>query len=241
LTTSNWFWFISAAVFVAGSESASAQGCATPPKGLSAWYTFDEPVFAKAKKTPGKAGNALRFDGATDFVELPANPGLQVGEGDFTVEAWIRTSDGKTIRNIFDHRSFRVQGYLLFLRRGNPGFQVGSGGIQFADTIAANVNVADGKWHHVAAVVKRLPLQASAIYVDGVPTGATGKPVGVANLDHDEPVWLGRHRRHELINRDNMYYNGDLDELTVYRRALAPAEIKAIFAAGSQGKCKKRP
>jgi len=115
---------------------------------------------------------------------------------------------------------------------------IGSGGIQIADTVAANINIAESKWHHVAAVVKRLPSQASAIYVGGALTAAKGKKVGVANLDHDEPAWIGRHRRNELINRDNIYYRGDLDELSIYRRALTPAEVKSVFAAGSKGKCK---
>ena len=238
LTTSSWFWFTSGLAWIAASLSASAQGCATPPKGLSAWYTFEEQIFAKANKIPGRAGTALRFDGTSDFVEMPRDPALNVGEGDFTVEAWIRTSDSKAIRNIFDHRNFNVVGYLLFICTGSPGFQVGSGGIQIADTVAANINIADSKWHHVAAVVKRLPSQASAIYVDGVLTAANGRNVGVANLDHEEPAWIGRHRRNELINRDNMYYRGDLDELSIYRRALTPAEVKSVFAAGSKGKCK---
>jgi hypothetical protein len=33
-------------------------------------------------------------------------------------------------------------------------------------------------------------------------------------------------------------FKGDLDELTLYSRALSAAEIKAIYAAGSAGKCK---
>jgi len=32
--------------------------------------------------------------------------------------------------------------------------------------------------------------------------------------------------------------NAIIDEVTVYDRALSPAEIQSIFAAGSAGKCK---
>ena len=35
-----------------------------------------------------------------------------------------------------------------------------------------------------------------------------------------------------------LYFSGAMDEVTIYSRALTPAEIQAIFAAGSAGKCK---
>jgi hypothetical protein len=242
LTTSSWFWFtkaLLAGLLSASAPSAWAQTCVAAPRGLSAWYSFDEAIFAKANRIPGKVGSALRFNGSSDFFELPSDPGLKVGDRDFSVEAWIRTSNPKTIRNILDHRNFSVLGYLLFMRTGSPGFQVGSGGTQVAVTVATDLPVADGKWHHVVATVKRLPPQAALIYVDGVATKIKGKAVGLANLDHDEPAWLARHRKNELINRDNMFYEGDLDELSVYRRSLDPAEIKGLFLAGTKGKCKQ--
>jgi Concanavalin A-like lectin/glucanases superfamily len=233
------FWSISF-VFATTAAAASQPGCIEAPAGITASFHFDEPLFSKAPKTPGMVGPALRFNGSSSFFELPADtPGLKVGDKDFTIEAWVRTSDAKFSRNVFDHRSNDPVGYLLYVRAGNPAFQVADGS-SVSDVIAANISIADGKWHHVAAVVKRLPPQPASIYVDGVLRAQSGKSVSFGNLDHDEPAWLGRHRRNGYVKRDNMYYNGDLDELAVYRRALDGAEIRRIFLAGAKGKCQSR-
>ena len=37
------------------------------------------------------------------------------------------------------------------------------------------------------------------------------------------------------------YFNGQIDEVEIYDRALSPRQIRAIFEAGSAGKCKKLP
>jgi hypothetical protein len=39
-------------------------------------------------------------------------------------------------------------------------------------------------------------------------------------------------------NGDIRRMHGEIDEVTVYNRALLPSEIAAIFLAGQAGKCK---
>jgi hypothetical protein len=39
-------------------------------------------------------------------------------------------------------------------------------------------------------------------------------------------------------NGGTSFFNGLLDELEIFNRVLTAAEVKAIFAAGSAGKCK---
>ena len=45
-----------------------------------------------------------------------------------------------------------------------------------------------------------------------------------------------RHRRHR--SSEPRTWNGVIDEVCIYNRALSPAEIASIYAAGSAGKCK---
>jgi hypothetical protein len=37
---------------------------------------------------------------------------------------------------------------------------------------------------------------------------------------------------------NDLYFAGEIDELTFYHRALTAAEIQAIFRAGAAGKCR---
>lgn len=231
LTTSNLLWFISTA-------GLCAQTCAPPPKDLSAWVTFDEPLFEKASRVAGQVGRAIQFDGKSQYFEMPPTPGFQVGEGDFTIELWVRTKLTNTIRNIVDFRSPDPLGWLIYFRRGGAGFQV-AGGVHLADVADTSHPINDGKWHHVAAVGKRLPPQPGTIYVDGVRRIQAGKRLPLGNLNHQTPLWLGRHHRNAYVNRDDVYFEGAVDELSVYRRALSATEIAAIHKAGRAGKCRK--
>ncbi len=236
LTTSSSLWFISACCLL---SPLTSQTCTPTPKGLSAWITFDEPAFPAALRIPGHVGTALRFDGNARFAELPAStPGLKVGDGDFSLELWLRTKDAVRIRNIVDFRDRAPRGYLLYMHRGSVGVQVAAGS-HVSDTIAAAYPVADGVWHHVVAIVKRLPPQPARLYVDGVPRTQSGRSVPLANLDHDVPMWFARHHRNALVDRENIFFTGDVDEFSVYKRALAPADVMALFRAGRAGKCRK--
>lgn len=72
--------------------------------GLVAAYSFDEQTgisvadesgngnvgsITGATRTPGRYGNALRFDGVDDLVRVPASASLDVG-AELTLSAWIR-------------------------------------------------------------------------------------------------------------------------------------------------------
>lgn len=221
------------------SPALLAQPCVPPPKNLSAWFTFDEPLFRSAQRIPGVAGSALRFDGKGSFFAIPAaTPGLNPGEENFTVELWVRTTAKSNIRNIVDKRSSAPTGWLLYIRNGAPGFQVARE-FEISDAIAAAYPINDGKWHHIAGVARRLPPQAPQVYVDGRLRTGEGRKITLGNIDNNAPVWLARHHANQIVNRDDVYFAGDIDELSFYRRALTPAEIAALYRARGAGKCRK--
>ena len=78
----------------------------------------------RAQRIPGMVGSALGLDGKTQFAEIPVSAkGLDVGEEDFSVEFWLRTTETR-IRNIVDKRDKTPRGYLVFIQRGRIGVQV---------------------------------------------------------------------------------------------------------------------
>jgi hypothetical protein len=235
LIRSSSHWFISLALIL----PAAAQKCAPVPKDLAAWFTFDEPMFERGvNRIPGHVGHALHFNGRSDYVNLPDQQRFKVGEGDFSVELWMRTQEKAGVRNVVEFRDGAPKGWLVFIRRGAVGVQIADHSF-IADTIADKYPIADGKWHHVVATIKRLPPQPARIYVDGVLRAQTGRNVPLSNLDHAMPLWLARHRKNSIVARDDIFFPGDLDELSVYRRALTAAEIAAIYRAGRAGKCRQ--
>jgi hypothetical protein len=221
------------------SPALVAQTCAPPPRNLSAWFTFDEPIFRRATRIPGIVGRALRFDGKSTFFEIPAQtPGLNGGEENFSVEVWVRTPKRGNIRNIADKRSTDPRGWLIYIRKGAAGFQVVNGA-ELTDSVADKYPIDDGKWHHIVGVARRLPQQPPQVFVDGQLRAQNGRKITLANIDNDAPLWLARHHANNYIRRDDIFFEGDIDELSFYRRALDPAEVAALFRAGRAGKCRK--
>src|SRR5206468_1241333 len=67
------------------------------------------------------------------------------------------------------------------------------------------------------------------IFIDGEPAGAAQDFQPVPNPN--APLTIGE--------AEGLFHmNGLLDEVTIYNRGLADAELKAIFTASSAGKCK---
>lgn len=217
---------------------ALGQSCVAPPKGISAWFTFSEPLFAKSGlQAPGKVGTALVLNGNAQYFELPASSkGLDMGSEDFSIEVWVRTPEAIRTRTVVDKRDRSPQGYLLYIQNGHAGMQVARGADR-SDVLATSVNVADNRWHHVVAVVKRLPTQPARLYVDGKLAPSHGRNLPIESIDTSVPVWLGRHHGNQLVPREDFYFTGAMDELTFYRRALAEGEIAGLFRAGAAGKC----
>lgn len=222
------------------ASAALAQKCVPAPAGLSAAVTFDEPQYRSyPNRIAGQVGQALRFDGRARFVEIPVSPALNAGEGDFSVEIWFRTTVKDRIRNLADNRSQAPRGWLLYIRRDQPGFQVADAAT-VADAIPlGSPSISDGRWHHIVGVANRLPPQPPVIYVDGRGPFKGQRNVPLVNLDHNTPLWFGRHHGNSFVSREDYYFTGDLDEFAFYRRALTPADVAALFRAGRAGQCKK--
>jgi hypothetical protein len=225
-----------------------AASCAAAPPGLTGWLHFDEQMFREPgehspQRIPGQVGSALRFDGRGQYFELPASTkGWDPGSGDFSLELWVRTTDATSTANIVDKRSYDPWGYLIFLWNGELHFQVPTPARheKTTDKVAGpapHYKIADGKWHHVAGVVRRLPPQNFFVYVDGIVRGQSSDGVTVHNITVPAPLWLGRHHANKLVQTNETYFAGDIDEVSFYNRALTPTEIQSIYRAGSAGKC----
>lgn len=177
----------------------------------------------------GVVGQALSFEGGR--LELPAGSGPDIAAGDLSIGAWIRTL-GK-FGTILDRRvqeGSRFRGYSLFVHHGRLGLQLADG--SFTNHLSA-LAIADGEWHHVAVTVDRDQPEGIRWYLDGEPAGPGLDPRDRSgSLANPGPLRLGG-RSFEAAGG----WQGEVDELEIAGRALDPAEIWRIWAAGAAGKC----
>ena len=108
----------------------------------------------------------------------------------------------------------------------------GAGQSAFGDLCAAST-VNDGRFHHVVAV--RETNGTGRIYLDGaLAASQAGSVVAVGPAQ----VSVGIDLRSLELDGAGYLFNGWLDELQFYTRALTPAEALGLFQADSAGVCR---
>jgi|GEM_PF-1255986 len=236
------------------TQTVKVVSCVPPPSGMVLWLPFDETSGTISANLAGinngtqfngptvnlgnYVANSLCFNGVNQYVEVPDYAGINIGTGNFSVDAWVKPATlDSTIRIIVDHRAetSTTVGYSLFLGGNNTiGFQIGDG--NFVNYPSTFVVPADGQWHQVAVTVNRSLTNGIHFFLDGV-VGALGRdPTPYSGSITPPPSYPFR-----VSSRSSSlsgFFPGCIDEVEVFTRELAVAEVQSLFNAGSAGKCK---
>lgn len=175
--------------------------------------------------TSGVVGNALSFNG-TNHVRMnngsvtgPLKPALPV-----TVAAWVKINSASDSK-IFASDQFdatKYAGYDLGLASSKICCDYGDNGAPGAASRRTKVGttiLAAGQWYHLAAVI-RGPTDMS-LYVNGVDDGGTYSGTGSAVAYTTAPSKIG-------AGGTSGFFNGSIDEVLVYNRALSSSEIGTL-------------
>lgn len=173
----------------------------------------------------GRVGGACVFDGAGQFIAVPASPSLDAKQ--VTFMAWVRAADGVVGRTVLDRQP--AQGFALGIGSdskagGTRGRALGTvaGHTCYGDSI-----IADNFWHHLAATYDGETLK---LYVDGAVQKQTATwkgEVGAAG----KGLTIGLNRSSPAPDAGDTTYQGILDEVRIFDRALAGPDITAIYSA----------
>ncbi|MEA3272906.1 MAG: LamG domain-containing protein, partial [Patescibacteria group bacterium] len=168
-----------------------------------------------ATSTPGKFGNALGFDGALDYVDLP---NFSSTAQTYTFSMWVKSpiADGTT-DYLFDTATGR---FLLAF------FGTTSGQIGFYDGAMKNFGDApnDGEWHHLVWLFDS-SASTGKLYIDGSQFGNTQSYTAM-NISGN--VKIGSHNDPPI----GSWYTGKIDEFKIYEYLLDEDEIKVEYNRG---------
>jgi hypothetical protein len=218
---------------------------------LALWLPFDEGFDVKAKDASGKGNDgtlyngsvvcsggdcpnwvdgkfdsALELDGINDYVNVGNEDSLNIIQT-ITIEAWVKPNSvpgiiiGKRTPPGVDDRTYEFavnsSGYIGFMSNGPgfPNFYLWSG----FQPISAGV------WTHVAVTFNgtHLKFYVNGINVDTIPkTGSLRPNSGDVIIGHDQ--FMG----------GNPWFDGILDEIRVYSRALTMDEIRENMLTGGR-------
>lgn len=167
----------------------------------------------------GDANTAARFDGKGGRVVVGNESLFDTIGSALTVEAWIKVNAFDRTWNTIIAKgdsSWRLQ------RNGNTdtlGFDTDGLNPPY---LVGNRSVNDGQWHHVVASYDG---RVKTLWIDGELDAWTPATGSIAQ--NDFPVVLG-----ENAQSTGRFWNGWLDEVAVYDRALTPSDLLAHRQAG---------
>ncbi|HET9665868.1 MAG TPA: LamG-like jellyroll fold domain-containing protein, partial [Desertimonas sp.] len=204
--------------------AAPAWGAPTP--GLVAAYAFDEGSgvsavdasgngrtgsVAGATWSTGRYGGALSFDGTNDYVSLPGLGTFY--NAAFTLEAWVQKATVKNDVGIVG--TWAGNGPMLWIDHLATRYQLTLGG-SLSSYLDSGVNPLTGQWQHLAASFDGT---TARFYINGVEVAsrAVSGAVGTSN------TW----RIGAYGTVPGGFFDGLIDEIRVYDRALSTTEVQA--------------
>jgi hypothetical protein len=202
---------------------AQAAFLSPSPLGLVGWWSFDEGSGNVAKDSSGygndgtiygatyvdgKYRTALSFDGASNYVEVSANPSLFPSSA-ITIELWIKIATADIDANAymgFVCRNTRTGGLQVVKNWGDGRVAFETPGVSILmSTVALTPDV----WNHVVCVL--VSGSSATIYINGQQQGSSsGWALPTTSMNY----WIGRAAQ----GTTNPYLKGAVDEVHIYNR-----------------------
>ena len=246
-----------AAIFNSGTSGKCKPAATVPLENLIAWWAGDGDARDLQNTNHGalqngtgfavgKVGQSFSFDGVDDFIQISnSNPSLEPDS--ITIEGWIKPQTSTSplggfiyaAREAFVNESFSVyvdnagKLSIVLSTTASPSasvFETAANSIQFGafQHFAAGYDAASGT---LTAFINGFPAALTNIAGPATLSGPLRK-----NVSHV----IGRRQGAGTPEGPNgtAQYQGIIDELSLYNRALTASEVQSIAGAGTAGKLK---
>jgi hypothetical protein len=207
------------------------------PAGLIAWYPMDDTATNTADvvggvngtcavgecptSIPGHHGNAFLFDAGDDCFSIPDLGQLSIPT--YTISIWTRqdASDNcSAIAKRVDISGNVLNSWQLETNtNGQLAATMNSGQTSNSKLSSATGIVTLGQWRHAALVVGN---GTRTLYYNGTSVGSSAWTTTSYDVN---TIWVGCDDNGANMS---LHWNGGLDDLQIYNRALTQAEIQTI-------------
>ena len=224
------------------TSASQSQGTGRLDSGLAGYWKLDETTGSSASDAStngntgtlnnmengdwvaGQIGNGLTFDGVDEYGSVPDNNALDIGASqDFTISFWIKTtaSPGSTKPLAKKEVNDNSVGWGFYQSTNGIYMKIGDGSSSLYDGISVP-NINDGTWHLITHSVIRKG--NCTRYRDAVIVGQTDcSSWASTDLSNSSSLYFG------VNNIANGYWDGSLDEVRIYNRALSSDEVGQLY------------
>jgi fibronectin type 3 domain-containing protein len=161
----------------------------------------------------GAANSAYYFNGLSDYISCGNNASLDLTA--FSISYWVNYSclpgigaNSYILSKGDNYASYMDQVPYFFFSEGS-------------NVLSTNSKVSPGKWYNIVATYDQ---NFFKVYVNGKwEANGVLNPVPAASAD---PLFLGASSLSGVVSN---YFNGTLDDVRIYKRALAPSEVTELY------------
>ncbi|NIO22883.1 MAG: hypothetical protein GTN38_02550 [Candidatus Aenigmarchaeota archaeon] len=218
-----------------GCDQTNDNDC-LPPGGPVAFWHFDEGsgdlasdgsgngndgTVNGANWTSGMSGSALSFDGINDYIDCGDASDLNAGI--ISVSLWIKPGIQEGNNIFLSKGAYHRSGWYLW-HNSNGDMQLRVNNATSHENEFAASFFTFGEWQHVAVVFGKSKVYW---YKNGVPFAPN--PEGDISMNWTLPAGQDFVIGDYSTNPDEYNFNGTIDEVRIYDRALSPQEILNFY------------
>lgn len=212
--------------------------CYPMPSGLIAWWSADGNALDwvgtnhgvlqhSACFGAGRVGQAFSLNGIGDYISIPDQPLWAFGTNAFTIELWAKffgVANGLWTVFLASDSGPGVTNKWIFWLNDNQ-LRLHVNGNQLDNLGAAPFAPVFGNWYHLAVTRIGGTFQ---FYINGALVSTWGSAVTIP--DANGPLTIG-------AAEGGGFFNGLIDDVRIYNRALSASEVLGIYNSGSTGMC----
>jgi len=203
-----------------------------PTTGLVSWWKFDGDATDSVGGNDGdctscpdyvddvERGNVASFDGVGDYVDAGSDSSLDLDENDFTIITWIKPQPQGSYR--FVYGKWRPNIYLD-VDDESWNFELDDG---FNRVVRLDALIDGNTWYFTAQVVEQNNQHCAYIYNSEVLVDSGCVGVGTTAGSDLSDFLISKRGWHAS---DNEYFEGVVDDVMIYDRALSEEEVNAIY------------
>ena len=215
-----------------------------PSNGLVGWWPFNGNAIDESVNTNdgtvngatltadrfGNAGKAYGFNGINNNIVVNSNPSLNINIGQsLTVSCWLKHNLASANINkyfISKYSGISTTGESFALGTGLQGngytwHQIASG-VNNGREIQGNNIINDGQWHFITSILEMG--NNTKLYVDGILDSSVAFPLS-GSIINSINLNFG------CNSNNTYYYNGNLDDIGIWNRALTQQEITGLYTS----------
>jgi len=183
----------------------------------------------------GLASRAYGFDGASSYVSTPAIVAQYGSAASFAAWVKVPTSIPSIGAIVSQPKDASTTGLRLAMQNGqpeasisNPYFYPGYWWAAPNYSVISPTSISGGPWRHIVVVSEGW---VTRLYVDGQEVAATYTWAGVQSSS--QTILIGKEFENPTMPWASNFFQGQIDEVRVYDRALSGTEVSGLFAQES--------